>query len=107
MYCAYLIFFYNFRELLKEILGDADTVIPDHLDQLTLWKIILNMVSENHIKSNYFRGNHVLVESRVEMTLVETTLVKTTLVEFTLKSVHFKNALARSSLLSKLWSFSI
>jgi len=34
------------RELLKEILGDVDTVIPDHLDQLTLWKIILNMVSE-------------------------------------------------------------
>ena len=24
----------------------ADTVIPEHLDQLTLWKIILNMVSE-------------------------------------------------------------
>ena len=32
--------------MLKEILGDVDTVIPDHLDQLTLWKIILNMVSE-------------------------------------------------------------
>ena len=24
----------------------ADMVIPEHLDQLTLWKIILNMVSE-------------------------------------------------------------
>merc|ERR1719189_2761287 len=34
------------RELLKEILGDVDAVIPDHLDQITLWKIILNMVSE-------------------------------------------------------------
>ena len=55
--------------MLKEILGDVDTVIPDHLDQLTLWKIILNMVSENHIKSNYFRGNHVLVETRLEITL--------------------------------------
>ena len=39
-------FFITFRILLKEILGDVDTVIPDHLDQLTLWKIILNMVSE-------------------------------------------------------------
>merc|ERR1712223_1758259 len=34
------------RELLKEILGDVDAVIPDHLDQITLWKIILNMVSD-------------------------------------------------------------
>merc|ERR1711988_57876 len=34
------------RELLKEILGDVDAVIPDHLDPVTLWKIILNMVSE-------------------------------------------------------------
>merc|ERR1719189_2620094 len=34
------------RELLKEILGDVDSVIPDHLDQLTLWKIVLNMVAE-------------------------------------------------------------
>merc|ERR1712223_1537828 len=34
------------RELLKEILGDVDAVIPDHLDQITLWKIILNMVAE-------------------------------------------------------------
>ena len=32
--------------MLKEILGDVDAVIPDHLDQITLWKIILNMVSE-------------------------------------------------------------
>ena len=32
--------------MLKEILGDVDAVIPDHLDQVTLWKIILNMVSE-------------------------------------------------------------
>ena len=41
-----IIFFHDFRELLKEILGDVDAVIPDHLDQITLWKIILNMVSE-------------------------------------------------------------
>ena len=41
-----MIFFHDFRELLKEILGDVDAVIPDHLDQITLWKIILNMVSE-------------------------------------------------------------
>ena len=33
------------RHLLKDMIA-ADTVIPDHLDQLTLWKIILNMVSE-------------------------------------------------------------
>ena len=33
------------RELLKELVS-CDMVIPDHLDQLTLWKIILNMVSE-------------------------------------------------------------
>ena len=33
------------REILKELLS-CDTEIPDHLDPLTLWKIILNMVSE-------------------------------------------------------------
>merc|ERR1712061_972961 len=33
------------RELLKDMIS-CDTVIPDHLDPLTLWKIILNMVSE-------------------------------------------------------------
>merc|ERR1719295_542669 len=33
------------RHLLKDMIA-ADTVIPDHLDQLTLWKIILNMLSE-------------------------------------------------------------
>ncbi len=33
------------RALLQDMLS-ADTVIPNHLDQLTLWKIILNMVSE-------------------------------------------------------------
>ena len=33
------------REILKEMLS-CDTEIPDHLDPLTLWKIILNMVSE-------------------------------------------------------------
>lgn len=33
------------RELLKDMIS-SDSVIPDHLDQLTLWKIILNMVSE-------------------------------------------------------------
>lgn len=31
------------RELLKELIS-CDSVIPDNLDQLTLWKIILNMV---------------------------------------------------------------
>merc|ERR1712066_956268 len=33
------------RELLKDMIS-CDTVIPDHLDSLTLWKIILNMVAE-------------------------------------------------------------
>merc|ERR1712061_673693 len=33
------------RELLKDMLS-CDTVIPEHLDSLTLWKIILNMVAE-------------------------------------------------------------
>merc|ERR1711936_128456 len=33
------------RELLKDMIS-CDTVIPDHLDPVTLWKIILNMVSE-------------------------------------------------------------
>ena len=33
------------RELLKELVS-CDMDIPDHLDQITLWKIILNMVSE-------------------------------------------------------------
>jgi NAD-dependent deacetylase sirtuin 1 len=33
------------RDLLKDMIS-ADSVIPDHLDQLTLWKIILNMVTE-------------------------------------------------------------
>merc|ERR1712223_661649 len=33
------------RDLLKDMIS-ADSVIPDHLDQLTLWKIVLNMVAE-------------------------------------------------------------
>ena len=33
------------RELLKDMIS-CDTVIPDHFDHLTLWKIILNMVAE-------------------------------------------------------------
>jgi len=33
------------RELLKDMLS-CDTVIPDDLDQLTLWKIIMNMLCE-------------------------------------------------------------
>ena len=33
------------RTLLKDMIS-SDSVIPDHLDQLTMWKIILNMVSE-------------------------------------------------------------
>ena len=33
------------RDLLKEMLS-SDAVIPTDLDQLTLWKIILNMISE-------------------------------------------------------------
>ena len=33
------------RVLLKDMIS-ADSVIPDHLDELTLWKIVLNMVAE-------------------------------------------------------------
>merc|ERR1712193_506646 len=33
------------RDLLKDMIS-ADSVIPDHLDQITLWKIVLNMVAE-------------------------------------------------------------
>merc|ERR1711962_1409219 len=33
------------RDLLKDMIS-ADSVIPAHLDQLTLWKIVLNMVAE-------------------------------------------------------------
>lgn len=34
------------RSLLTTIVGSEASKIPDHMDDITLWKIILNMMSE-------------------------------------------------------------